>query len=107
MAIKRIWHGWTRPEDAEAYHQLLIREIFPGIAAKQIPGYRGIELLRHDHADEVEFITIMTFDALANVVDFQGPAYTRAYVPAKAQEVLKRWDEVAAHYEVLAQHTYA
>ena len=31
---------------------------------KDIAGYRGIELLRRELKDEVEFITIMTFDSI-------------------------------------------
>ena len=104
MAIKRIWHGWTTPEDADAYQALLQAEVFPGIEAKHIPGYRAIELLRHDGADEVEFITIMTFDSLDNVIAFHGDDYERAYVPDAARKVLKRWDE--AHYEVVETRSY-
>jgi len=26
--ICRIWHGWTKPANADAYEQLLKREIF-------------------------------------------------------------------------------
>ena len=36
MAIKRIWHGWTTPQNAEAYRLLLRDEVFPGIEAKNI-----------------------------------------------------------------------
>jgi hypothetical protein len=93
VAIKRIWHGWTTLENADIYRKLLHDEVFPGIEAKNIPGYLGVELLRCDLADEVEFITIMTFQSLQNVVDFQGEDYTRCYVPKEAQKVLKRWDE--------------
>ena len=101
MAIKRIWHGWTSPDQADVYEKLLHAEIFPSIEAKDIPGYRGIELLRRAHGEEVEFITIMTFDSIESVIAFQGDSYRRAYVPAAAQQVLKRWDEVSAHYEVV------
>jgi len=31
--IARIWHGWTVPENADAYEALLKTEIFPGISA--------------------------------------------------------------------------
>ncbi|MFC2079397.1 antibiotic biosynthesis monooxygenase [Candidatus Bipolaricaulota bacterium] len=106
MAIKRIWHGWTTPENADEYQQLLHREVFPGIEAKKIPGYQRIELLRRDMDDEVEFITIMTFDSLQNVVDFQGEDYTRCYVPEAARRVLKRWDQVSAHYEAIECREY-
>jgi hypothetical protein len=106
MAIKRIWHGWTTAENADAYQLLLHDEVFPGIEAKNIPGYQSIELFRMDLENEVEFVTIMTFDSLQNVIDFQGEDYTKCYVPDSAQKVLKRWDEESAHYEVIETRIY-
>ncbi len=106
MAIKRVWHGWTTLENANKYQRLLHDEVFPGIEAKKIPGYQSIELLRRDAGDEVEFITIMTFDALENVIAFQGEDYTRCYVPDAAQQVLKRWDQVSAHYDLIDCRKY-
>jgi hypothetical protein len=44
--ISRIWHGWTKPENADIYENLLKTEIFPGIASKNVSGYRGIQLFR-------------------------------------------------------------
>jgi hypothetical protein len=35
--IARLWHGWTTPENADVYENLLKTEIFPGIAAKALP----------------------------------------------------------------------
>ena len=106
MAIRRIWHGWTTPEKADEYQNLLRNEVFPGIEAKKIPGYQSIELLRRDLDDEVEFATIMTFDSLQNVIDFQGEDYTRCYVPDAAKLVLKRWNQVSAHYELVEIRKY-
>ena len=106
MAIKRIWHGWTTPENADLYEDLLNSEVFPSIEAKRIPGYRSIELLRRDLDDEVEFITIMTFDSIQNVIDFQGDDYQRCYVPDVAQKVLKRWDKISSHFGVKNVRTY-
>lgn len=106
MAIKRIWHGWTTPNNAEKYQSLLHNEVFPGIEAKNIPGYQSIELMRQDGSEEVEFITIMTFDSLQNVIDFQGQDYARAYIPDAAQKVLKRWDSHACHYESVEFRKY-
>ena len=106
MTIKRVWHGWTTPENAAAYEKLLHDEVFPSIEAKQIPGYRSIELWRRDLADEVEFSTIMTFDALQNVIDFQGDNYEQSYVPDAAQKVLKRWDDTSSHYETRENRVY-
>ena len=62
--IARIWHGFTRPANADAYERLLREEIFRGIASRAIPGYRGIELFRRPAGEEVEFVTLMRFDSL-------------------------------------------
>lgn len=106
MAIKRIWHGWTIPENADNYQMVVQTIVEPGIAAKGIAGYGGMELLRKvavqgaDGHEEIEFITIMTFDSLDTIIEFQGENYTRAHVPEAAQKYLKRWDSHAEHYEV-------
>lgn len=103
MATKRIWHGWTTPEDAGAYWRILRDDVIPGIEAKSIRGFRGIEVLRRDHETEVEFVTIMTFDSIQSVIDFQGEDYEVAYVPPAARNVLRRWDPRSAHFEVLGR----
>ena len=43
----------------------------------------------------------MVFDSLDNVRAFGGEDYETAYVPPAAREVLARFDEVSAHYDVL------
>lgn len=106
MAIKRIWHGWTTPENANAYQKLLHDDVFPGIEAMRIKGNQGIELFRRDHGDEVEFVTIMTFDSIQAVIDFKGEDYAQCYVPDAAKRLLKRWEPVSAHYEVIEHRTY-
>lgn len=106
MSVKRIWHGWATHANAGAYEAVLANEVLPSIEAKNIPGYAGIEVLRRAHADEVEFVTIMTFGSLADVIAFQGEDYERCYVPDAAKEVLARWDETAAHYELHDSRRY-
>ena len=104
--IGRIWHGWTTPENADVYENLLKAEIFPGIAKKVVPGYRSIQLFRRPLDDEVEFITIMWFDSWDSVKQFAGEDYEKAYVPPKAREVLSRFDERSQHYEIREQLLY-
>lgn len=106
MSVKRIWHGWTTPENADQYQELLHKEIFPGIEAKEIPGYHCVELFRKDLGDEVEFVTIMTFDSLKDVMEFQGKDYEKCYVPEPAQKILKRWDKLASHYESIEKRVH-
>ena len=98
--IARVWHGWTTPENADAYETLLRTEIFAGISAKGVQGYRGIRLLRRALEQEIEFVTIMWFDSWESVKAFAGEDYEAAYVPARARQVLKRFDERSQHYEV-------
>jgi len=98
--IARLWHGWTSPENADAYERLLKTEIFPGISAKGVQGYRGIELLRRSVGTEVEFVTMMWFDSWEAVKAFAGEDYEAAYVPAKARQVLARFDARSQHYEI-------
>lgn len=98
--VGRVWHGWTTRENADAYENLLKTEIFPGIAAKNVQGYRSIQLYRRALDDDVEFITIMWFDSWDSVKQFAGENYEKAYVPTKAREVLVRYDERSQHYEI-------
>jgi heme-degrading monooxygenase HmoA len=100
--IRRIWHGWTKPENAEAYESLLRHEIFLGIEERQIAGFRGIELLRRSLETEVEFITIMGFDSIEAVRAFAGENHEAAVVPPEARALLSRFDERSQHYEVVA-----
>lgn len=106
--IARLWHGWTAPEDADAYERLLVEEIFPGIEAKGLEGYRGIQLLRRTtDSGEVEFTTVMWFDSIDDVRAFAGDDYEAAYVPASARAVLARFDARSVHYEVRAERSPA
>jgi heme-degrading monooxygenase HmoA len=98
--ISRIWHGYTTKENADTYESLLQKEIFVGIANRNIEGYRGIQLLRRELPSETEFITIMWFDSVESVKKFAGEDYEKAVVPASAQKVLSHFDERSAHYTV-------
>ena len=98
--ISRLWHGWTIPRNADAYERLLREEIFPGILAREIDGFRSIRLLRRDIGGEVEFITDMVFDSLDAVKAFAGPDYKHGIVPPKARALLARFDATSQHYEI-------
>jgi heme-degrading monooxygenase HmoA len=98
--ISRVWHGYTNPENADAYESLLKKEIFVGIRGRRIPGFREIQLFRRDLGAEVEFVTVMWFDSLDAVRIFAGPDHEAAVVPPKARALLARFDARSAHYEV-------
>lgn len=104
--IGRMWHGWTTPENADVYENLLKTEIFPSIASKEVAGYRGIQLFRRQLDDEVEFITIMWFESWDAVIQFAGEDCEKAVVPPKARQVLARFDDRSQHYEIRENITY-
>ena len=100
--ISRVWHGWTTPENADAYEALLKSEIFTEIKNRKIAGYRGIHLFRRNLVQEVEFVTIMWFDSIEAIRAFAEEDYEIAVVPSKARALLSRFDARSQHYEVKA-----
>lgn len=97
--IWRLWRGWVRPRDAVAYETRLRTVTFPSYRARGVAGYRGARVLRRDLGDEVEFLTVLTFDDMAAVQAFGGETWDRPTVPDAARAMLLRWDEHSAHYE--------
>jgi len=98
--ISRIWHGWTTTSDADKYEMLLKEEIFIGIHNRHIRGFKGIQLLRRNVGNEVEFVTIMLFNSLDAIREFAGEDDEAAVVPEKARAVLSHFDNRSQHYEV-------
>ncbi len=98
--ICRIWRGWTSRQNAQAYQDVLRATVIPGIEARNIAGFRQIDMMRRELEDEVEFATIMWFDDLGAVEAFVGGDLEVAHVPAAARAVLSRYDGRAAHYHV-------
>ena len=101
--ITRIWHGWTTHSNADKYEALLKEEIFVGIQNRKIRGFNGIQLLRREVGQEIEFVTIMLFESLNSIREFAGEDYEVAVVPEKARAVLSRFDERSQHYEIRAE----
>ena len=103
--ITRIWHGWTTPGNADIYEALLKGEIFNFILDRDIPGFKSIQLNRREIGNEVEFLTIMSFDSIDAVREFAGEDYEAAFVPDKACAILSRFDQRAQHYEVRVERS--
>jgi hypothetical protein len=104
--IARIWHGYTKFEDADTYENLLKTEVFPSIERKKIKGYKKISLLKRILDKEAEFITIMLFDDIKSVKQFVGEDYEKSYVPEKARVILTRHDERSQHFEIINEIDY-
>ena len=98
--IARIWHGWTKPADAKAYEEMLQAEIFPSIEARNIKGYRGAELFTNEGADEVEFMTLLRFDSMDAVKEFDGTDEGKPVIFPKTEGLLTRMDDRSQHYRI-------
>jgi len=96
--IARVWRGWTTPEHADTYEQLLQETVIPGL--RQIAGHRGAYILRQDGPDETEFVVVNIFDSLDAVRAFAGPDYTVPVFEPEARELLAKVEPIARHYEV-------
>jgi heme-degrading monooxygenase HmoA len=102
--ICRTWSGWTNAANADAYEQLLLDRIVPGIVSRGIPGFREIQVLREPASGgEVRFTTLMWFDSLEAIRAFAGDDYAAAVVSPDARALLLRFDERSTHAEVRAR----
>jgi len=101
--IARHWRGWTKLSDADSYERLLKETVLPQL--KQISGYRGGYVLRHDGGVEAEFVVINLFDSLAAVRAFAGENYTVAVFEPEAKRLLSRIETSATHYDVRVDTT--
>ena len=95
--IMRVWHGWTKAKDADEYNRLLRDEILPGI--HRIKGYGGSWILRRTAGDEVEFVTITTWDSWSAIEEFAGKGRTKSVIHPKAAHLLTRHDEQSVHFD--------
>jgi heme-degrading monooxygenase HmoA len=99
--IARIWHGWTKPEDADGYEGHLKPELLPGLS--KVAGFRGSYLLRRVAGEEVDFFTMILWDSIGAIKAVAGEEYEKAVIPEERKKYLKRFDERAAHFEVVAE----
>jgi heme-degrading monooxygenase HmoA len=88
-------------EDADGYEGHLQPELLPGLS--KVPGFRGSYLLRRAAGEEVEFVTIILWDSIEAVRTVAGADYEKAVIPEERKKYLKRFEERAAHFEVVAE----
>ena len=98
--ITRMWRGWTAPENADAYQRFLLEELFP--AMRDIVGFRGAEVLRRLHQNEVAFVTLTRFESLDAVRAFAGESFETPVLEPRALALLTRYEERAEHFETAA-----
>ena len=101
--ITRLWRGWTAKENADAYEQFLLSELFPSM--RSIPGFRGADVLRRVESDKVAFVTLTRFDSLDDIRKFAGEDYEVPVLEPQALALLSHYDERALHFDTASFET--
>jgi hypothetical protein len=97
--IARIWRGWTRSWDADAYARYLAATTIPQCRAA--PGNRAAYLLRRGESDRTEFVTITLWDSLAAMRAFTGEDGKQPPLPPDDARFLVGGDQAVVHYETI------
>ena len=96
--IARIWRGWTRTEDADAYVAYLQETGIP--AYRATPGNRAAFILRRPDGDRTEFVTLSLWRSLDAIKAFAGEAFEDAVFYAEDDRFLVERERTVTHYEV-------
>jgi catechol 2,3-dioxygenase-like lactoylglutathione lyase family enzyme/heme-degrading monooxygenase HmoA len=96
--IARIWRGWTRSEDADAYVEYLQETGIP--AYRATPGNRGAYILRRAGGDRTEFVTLTFWNSLESVKSFAGDVVDRAVFYPEDDRFLADRENTVTHFEV-------
>ena len=95
--ITRMWRGWTRAADADAYQRFLLEDLFPSM--RDIDGFLSADVLRRRDGDEEAFVTLTRFASLDAIRAFAGDDYERPVLEPRARELLSRHEEHADHFD--------
>ena len=96
--ITRIWRGWTRPEDTEAYANY-IKDT--GIAEYEAtPGNQGAYLLSRPDGDRTEFLTVSFLDTRDAIAAFAGADIEQAVFYPEDDRYLVDRETTVRHFNV-------
>jgi len=100
--ISRHWTGVTRPGQADAYVQHLLKDTFPRLAA--IPGFVEASILRRNVEGGIEFQVVTVWESLSAISAFAGQQVGVAVVPESVQAMMTTYDERVLHYEIVDRY---
>ncbi len=96
--IARIWRGWTRPSDRNAYAEYVSRT---GISAYEAThGNRGAYLMSRPDGDGTEFVTVSFWDSHDAIVAFAGEDINRAVFYPEDDRYLVDRETAVTHFHV-------
>lgn len=101
--IARIWRGWTRPEDAEAYVRYMEETGAPDSLGT--PGNRGFSVLHRPDGDREEFLTVSLWDSLESIRAFAGDDLERAVFYPEDDRYLIERELTVSHFDYVPMGT--
>ena len=97
--ISRQWRGLAKESHAQAYVEHLRRDTFPTLA--KISGFIGASILRRSVPDGIEFLVVTEWTSLDAIRAFAGTNAEQAVVPPAVHDMMRDYDRVVRHYEVV------
>jgi antibiotic biosynthesis monooxygenase (ABM) superfamily enzyme len=77
--------------------RFLLGELFPSM--REIPGFRGVVILRRLDHDEAAFITLTRFDSVAAIQAFAGHDHETPVLEPLALALVARYERRALHFD--------
>lgn len=94
----RLWRGWTRVEDREAYAEYIEQT---GIAEyRKTPGNKGAHLVSRLDGDRVEFLTVSLWEDAESIKAFAGEDTATAVFYPEDDRFLVDREKTVRHFEV-------
>jgi heme-degrading monooxygenase HmoA len=97
--IARLWRGSALPEKADDYVKHLEMSVLPEL--REIDGFQGIQLMRKDSSEAVEFIVLTFWESMDAIHKFAGEDAESAVVALAAQPMFRKYDPRVKHFEVV------
>jgi heme-degrading monooxygenase HmoA len=93
----RIWRGWTRRSDADAYEKYLRTISF--VSYRSVDGNQAVYLTRREVGDNTEFCVISHWDSWEAVETFAGEEPEEAMYHPEEERFLVG-EHTVAHYRI-------
>jgi heme-degrading monooxygenase HmoA len=98
--IARVWRGAVRPGAGDAYAAYLDRT---GVRdCRATPGNQGVYVLRHDSAEQTEFVFVSLWVSMDAIQAFAGDDVARARYYPEDREYLLALEPTVTHFTVSA-----
>ena len=97
--IVRAWRGRAALSMSDAYPRHFHDNVLPELQG--LKGFLGASLLRHDHADHIEFLVLTRWTSMEAIRSFAGATINQAVVEPEAVAALIDFDRTVVHYRTI------